>query len=196
MNAANKFSETGQYENAVALLNDRFEGDALENAVGSLNWYYAHHLMQKGDFDTAEAVMLEFGESNRISGLTSLAQTIFNKNPTENKNRAAGILRRVRSLLPDRPENYNETHQLSPVNGNVGIDAATHCHSSLYRIHQYAIQALRYSGSWRQLRQRRISDFRIAELRDQHRQLLQESRGTDLPYNRLDHLRGRNFASR
>jgi hypothetical protein len=110
--AANKFSESGQYQNAVALLNDRFEGDALENAVGSLNWYYAHYLMQKGDYDAAEAMMLEFGESNRISGLTSLAQNFFNKNPAENKNRAAGILRRVRSLLPERPENYNETQQL------------------------------------------------------------------------------------
>jgi hypothetical protein len=110
--AANKFSESGQYQNAVALLNDRFEGDALENAVGSLNWYYAHYLMQKGDYDAAETMMLEFGESNRISGLTSLAQNFFNKNPAENKDRAAGILRRVRSLLPERPENYNETQQL------------------------------------------------------------------------------------
>jgi hypothetical protein len=93
-------------------LNDRFEGDALENAVGSLNWYYAHYLMQKGDYDAAETMMLEFGESNRISGLTSLAQNFFNKNPAENKDRAAGILRRVRSLLPERPENYNETQQL------------------------------------------------------------------------------------
>jgi hypothetical protein len=111
-NAANKFSESGQYQNAVALLNERFEGDTLENAVSSLNWYYAHHLIQKGEYDTAEAMMLEFNESNRVSGLTSLAQTIFNKNPAENKNRAAGILRRVRSLLPERPENYNETSQL------------------------------------------------------------------------------------
>jgi len=111
-NAANKFSESGHYQNAVALLNDRFEGDALENAVGSLNWYYAHHLMQKGEFDAAEAVMLEFGESNRISGLTTLAQTIYQRNPAENKNRAAGILRRVRSLLPDRPETNNEINQL------------------------------------------------------------------------------------
>ncbi len=110
--AANKFSEAGQYQNALALLNDRFEGDALESALGSLNWYYAHHLIQKGDYDAAEAMMMEFNESNRVSGLTSLAQTIFNKNPAENKNRASGILRRARGLMPEQPENYNETHQL------------------------------------------------------------------------------------
>lgn len=111
-NAANKFSETGQYHNAVALLNDNFEGDALENAVSSMNWYYAHHLIQKGEFDAAEAVMLEFNDSNRISALTSLAQTIYGKDPAENRERAVALLRRVRGLLPDRPETSNETNQM------------------------------------------------------------------------------------
>lgn len=111
-NAANKFSEAGQYQNAVSLLNDKFEGDALENAVSSLNWYYAHHLMQKGEFDAAEALMFEFNESNRVSGLTSLANFIFNQNPAENRSRAATLLRRVRGLLPDKPENSNETNQM------------------------------------------------------------------------------------
>ncbi len=125
MNAANKFSEAGQYQNAVAMLNERFEGDALENAIGSLNWYYAHHLMQKGEYDAAEAMMLEFGESNRISGLTSLAQNIFNKNPAENRNRAAAILRRVRGLMQERPENYNEMGQLfGLINAMTAIEPA------------------------------------------------------------------------
>lgn len=111
-NAANKFSESGQYHNAVALLNDKFEGDALENAVSSLNWYYAHHLIQKGQFDAAEAMMLEFNDSNRISALTSLAQTIYGKDPDKNRSRAAALLQRVRGLLPDRPETSNETNQM------------------------------------------------------------------------------------
>ena len=94
------------------MLNDKFEGDSLENALSSLNWYYSHHLINKGDYDAAEALMLDFNDSNRISGLTSLAQNIFNKNSVENRSRAAAILRRVRSLMPERPENYNETSQL------------------------------------------------------------------------------------
>jgi hypothetical protein len=111
-NAANKFSESGQYHNAVALLNNKFEGEALENAVSSLNWYYAHHLIQKGEFDAAEAMMLEFNDSNRISALTSLAQSIYGKNPAENRSRAGALLKRVRGLLPDRPENSNEVNQM------------------------------------------------------------------------------------
>lgn len=56
--------------------------------------------------------MMEFNDSNRISALTSLAQTIYNKNPVENKGRAANLLRRVRSLMPERPENYTELSQV------------------------------------------------------------------------------------
>jgi hypothetical protein len=117
--AANKFSESGQYHNAVALLNDKFEGDALENAVSSLNWYYAHHLMQKSEFDVAESLMLEFNDSNRISGLTSLANTIFNKDPAQNRSRAAALLRRTRGLLPDSPETSNETNQMFALIGTM-----------------------------------------------------------------------------
>ena len=111
-NAANKYSESGRYQAAVALLNDKLEGDDLEVAMSSMNWYYAHHLVQKGQFDAAEAVMMEFNRSNRISALTSLAKTVYNANRDENRGRAAGILLRVRGLLPDRPENQDEMSQI------------------------------------------------------------------------------------
>jgi len=112
INAANKLSDAGQYDRAVALLNDNFEGDALENAISSLNWYYAHLLINRGDYDAAEAMMMEFNESNRISGLTSLATTIYNKDPDANRSRANAILQRARTFLPARPENGNEFTQL------------------------------------------------------------------------------------
>ena len=113
--AANKFSENGQYQAAVAMLNEKMEGDALDNSLSSMNWYYAHHLMQKGQYDAAEAVMMEFNESNRVSALTSLALTVFAANREENRMRAAGILNRVRSVLRDRPENQNDMSQLFAV---------------------------------------------------------------------------------
>ena len=112
LGAANKFSDAGQYERALALLNEHFEGDALENAISSLNWYRSHHLMNRGEFDAAEAMMMEFNESNRISGLISLATTVFNRNREENASRAMGILQRTRSFLPERPETSSEFSQL------------------------------------------------------------------------------------
>lgn len=111
-NAANRFSEAGQYQSAVALLIRKFDGETLEDAVRTLNWQHAHHLMNKGEFDAAEALMLEFSENTRVPALSSLAQAIYNRNPSEKKNRAAGILRTVRSLLPDRPETNNDINQL------------------------------------------------------------------------------------
>lgn len=110
--AANKMSDSGQYDRAVAMLNEQLEDDALENAISSLNWYYAHLLVQRGDYDGAEAMMMQFPESNRISALTSLAQTVYGKDPKENRGRANSILQRVRSLLPDKPETSLEYQQL------------------------------------------------------------------------------------
>lgn len=111
-NAANMLSGAGQYERAVALLNDNFEDDALENAISGLNWSYAHSLINRGEYNAAEALILQFNDSNRISALTSLATNIYNKDPQENKARANGILQHARSFLPDRPETNNELSQL------------------------------------------------------------------------------------
>lgn len=110
--AANKLSDAGQYERAVALLSDNFDDDSLENALSSLNWYYAQLLVNRGDFDAAESMMLGFNESNRISALTGLAMTIYRKDPKENRSRAMAILQRVRSHLPDKPETSTEFTQL------------------------------------------------------------------------------------
>ncbi|HKP70214.1 MAG TPA: hypothetical protein VJV05_13085 [Pyrinomonadaceae bacterium] len=111
-NAANKLSDSGQYERALALLSDQFEDDALDNAISSLNWYHAHLLVQRGDYDGAEAMMMQFNDSNRISALTQLAKTIYNKDPKENRSRANALLQRVRSLMPERPETSNDFTQL------------------------------------------------------------------------------------
>lgn len=111
-NAANMLSGAGQYERAVALLNDNFEDDALENAISSLNWSYTHSLINRGEYDAAESLILQFNDNNRISALASLANNIYNKNPQENKARANGILQQAQSFLPDRPETSNEMSQL------------------------------------------------------------------------------------
>ncbi|HLA94744.1 MAG TPA: hypothetical protein VK612_03410, partial [Pyrinomonadaceae bacterium] len=110
--AANKLSESGQYDQALGVLKDHFEDDALENAVNSLNWTYSQQLINKGNYDAAESLILSFVEANKNSALISLALTIFNANPDENRSRSVGILNRVRSSMPDQPENSNDMSQL------------------------------------------------------------------------------------
>jgi len=107
------------------LLSDKFEDDALESAVSSLNWHYANYLMNRGDFDAAEAMIMQFGEAHRVASLSSLATAVFNKNPQENRTRANGILQRARSLLPEKPETSNELSQLLQlINTMVGIESS------------------------------------------------------------------------
>ena len=112
MDAANKFSESGEYQNAMALLKDHFEGEALSNAVSSMAWGHVHQLIQKGQFDAAESVILEFNENNRVSALISLAHTIYGAEQELNKARAIATMNRARAMIPGRPENNNELSQL------------------------------------------------------------------------------------
>ena len=72
-NAANRLSDAGQYERALALLNDNSRMMTLDSAISGLNWYQAHLLIQRGELRRAEAMMMQFNDSNRISGLVSLA---------------------------------------------------------------------------------------------------------------------------
>lgn len=106
--AANKIADSGDYGSAAALLSENFSDDALESAVSSLNWYYAHHLMNKGNFVQAERMIDEFPVNNRQSAFLQLANTVFNKDRTENKAYALALLAKVRVELPEKPENSNE----------------------------------------------------------------------------------------
>jgi hypothetical protein len=68
-------------------------------------------------------MMMEFNESNRVSGLTSLATTIYNKDPEANRSRANALLQRARTFLPARPETNNEFNQLIQlINTMAGIE--------------------------------------------------------------------------
>ncbi len=113
--AANKFVSQGNISRAREILDDNFEDDALENAVQSMNWYYAHQLMNEGKFAEAENLLDSFPESNRISAFINLAKVVYQKNPAENKAYAGAILGKVRALISDKPESSNELSVLMQV---------------------------------------------------------------------------------
>lgn len=110
-NAANKMSQTGDHNGALELLNSNFTGRALENAINSLNWWYAGHLMNQGKFVEAERLIDEMPESNRRSALIMLAARAFAKDPKENKTYSLSVLQKVRGLLSDKPSDQNELSQ-------------------------------------------------------------------------------------
>lgn len=110
-NAANRMSQSGDIDGAIALLSTNLSGRALENAVNSLNWWYASHLMNQGKWAEAERVIDEMPASNRLSALITLASKAFAKDASENRTYAVSILQKVRGLMPDRPSDNSELGQ-------------------------------------------------------------------------------------
>lgn len=109
--AATRLTAAGDFARARSILTENFSDDALENAVSSLNWYYAHQLMNQGRFTEAESVIDEFPDSNRHSALVSLAQTAYSRDMEKNKSYAAALLEKARSQIPSKPETSSEMSQ-------------------------------------------------------------------------------------
>lgn len=111
-NAANKMSQSGDYNGALGLLNANFSGQALEHAVNGLNWYYSAHLMNQAKWSEAEQLIDQFPESNKRSALITLATRAFAKDPVENKTYALSMLSKIRGMMSDMPSNQTEMSQL------------------------------------------------------------------------------------
>lgn len=129
-NAANKLSQSGDYNAALELLNANFSGRALENAVNSLNWFYASHLMNQGKWSEAERLIDQFPDNNKRSALITLATKAFAKDPTENKSYAISVLAKVRGSLSDRPGDQMELSQimqLATAYAPIDADEAFNC---------------------------------------------------------------------
>lgn len=122
-NAANKMASAGDIDGAMGLLNANFTGRALENAVNSLNWWYAGVLINQGKFSEAEALIDQFPESNRRSALINLAVRAYAKDKTANKDLAVGLLGKVRNLMPERPVDQTTLGQFTQLTiAFAGID--------------------------------------------------------------------------
>lgn len=129
-NAANKLSQSGDYNAALELLNANFSGRALENAVNSLNWFYASHLMNQGKWSEAERLIDQFPDNNKRSALITLATKAFAKDPTENKSYAISVLAKVRGSLSDKPGDQMELSQimqLAAAYAPIDADEAFNC---------------------------------------------------------------------
>jgi hypothetical protein len=110
-NAANRLVAAGNETRARQVIDDNFAEDDLTNARDSLNWYYVHQLINQGKYGEAEALIGEFPDGNRFSALISLANSVYQKNPDENRAQALAILQKAAAGLPTRPETSNEMQQ-------------------------------------------------------------------------------------
>ena len=108
--AANKMAAAGDYDGAIAVLNQNFAGRALENAMNSLNAYHAGVLGNQGRWQEAENLIDQITLENvRRSAMLELASRAHAKDAQGNKGIALNLLRKVRNSMPNRPADQAST---------------------------------------------------------------------------------------
>jgi hypothetical protein len=99
----------GQYEQAIGVIHSLIEDeDQLQDAIQSLNWYYAHQLMNEAKFAEAERLIDGFPDGNRQSALIALGQAIYRKERDKGKDQALVVLNKARMQLTQRPDTGTE----------------------------------------------------------------------------------------
>jgi hypothetical protein len=106
--AAAKFAQSGDISSAMAVVNDNFADDALEEAVRNLNAQYSGNLMGEGKYAEAERLIDDFPESTQLQSYINLANVVFSADREKNKTYALQVLAKARNTLPDRPEKMND----------------------------------------------------------------------------------------
>lgn len=106
--AAQRMIAAGDLAGAVGLINGKFGGDVLDEAMNGIRWHQLNMLVSKGRFDEAENFLDEFPENTRFEGLMNLASHLVQRDKEEYGPRAARILERARAMLPDSPETSQE----------------------------------------------------------------------------------------
>ncbi|MEP6848672.1 MAG: hypothetical protein ABI999_07435 [Acidobacteriota bacterium] len=113
--AASKLVNAGNMPRAMEVLKENFLDDALEEALRNLNSQYANSLISTGNFTEAEQLIDQMPESSRASSLVNLANSLYPRNPGENKTLALAILNKARTLTGERPETSNDMYPLMQI---------------------------------------------------------------------------------
>lgn len=115
--ASQKLIEDGQFERAMALLTETYDEDSLPAELSKLAERQAAVYLRRGEFDAAEGLTVRMDTVARTRTMVALARALFAKDKEANRERAAGILERVRTSLPVRPQNSEDLRQILIVIG-------------------------------------------------------------------------------
>lgn len=115
--AAIRLATRGDLNGALDIVNANFTGEALDRTIDITNSSYASFLASSGRFDEAERIIDSLPDNMKVGSLISLAAMVFRKDPIENKTAALGILRKVRNMYPDRPNDQQELRALMQLTG-------------------------------------------------------------------------------
>ena len=117
--AAQKLAQTGNLTQAENIINSNLPADQAKNQLSNIYQNLAQQEISKGNFDQAENLINQITQKqSRVAIMTNLAQSIYNKNPEENKNRAVAVLDRADSLIE------NPISTLNDISMKLGIASA------------------------------------------------------------------------
>ena len=123
--AANKYAEQGNFDLAQKTLSANLSDEELENALNSLTIQRTYKEISAGNFNEAIDLINQLPENQRINLLISIANSVYGKDPQNNKSFAVLILEQAHSLINDKPENSDEMSYLTQI-----IAAYTHIEPS------------------------------------------------------------------
>lgn len=107
--AASRLAQSGNIAQAEAILRNNITDEQAENYLSQFYAGLANSMTNQGKFDEAAGFIAQITEdSQRINALTNLGNAVFQKDPQENRTRAARILSEARALLPEMPETQND----------------------------------------------------------------------------------------
>ncbi len=107
--AAEKTAKSGNLAEAEKILTANMSEEESESYLSQMNYNLASEAISQGKFDVAQVLINQIpAENNRLSALTYLATSVYQKNPKENQKWASSILEQARGMLPDAPEKSSE----------------------------------------------------------------------------------------
>jgi len=115
--ASNRLMNQGNWQAARAILDENFTDEAREQMLNNFDQQNAYNLINQGKFSDAERVIDGLPEQNRVSALVNMANTVYGRDPKENRSYAMALLAKAGQMTNERPENNNEMSMLMQVIG-------------------------------------------------------------------------------
>jgi hypothetical protein len=151
--AAEKYAQSGNVEGAKKLIASKLPENERENYLTQMNYNLINQAITAEKYDEAAGLInLIPVESSRFYFLIQLATTIYQKNPTDNKTKALGVVNQAREMIPQPVETLEDISllmQLATTVAEIDAEQAFPILESLtYQINEY-VEAAAIVGKYR-----------------------------------------------
>ncbi len=151
--AAEKYAQSGNVEGAKKLIVSKLPENERENYLTQMNYNLINQAITAEKYDEAAGLInLIPVENSRFYFLIQLATTIYQKNPTDNKTKALGVVNQAREMIPQPVETLEDISllmQLATTVAEIDAEQAFPILESLtYQINEY-VEAAVIIGKYR-----------------------------------------------